>query len=84
MNDYMRGLLERTSISRVLPRDSPSFAGILRTAEVFLRIFLFPSSVPSVVDLQQKQPLGDVRQPIEGTQEEVPVPNKINSNPIVD
>mgnify|MGYP001598054262 FL=1 len=32
------------------------------------------------VERQQKHPIGEVRQPIEGTEEEVPVPRKRSSS----
>lgn len=47
---------------------------------MFLRMFLLPRIDPSSVDLQHRQPLGEVKQPMEGTQEEVPVPKRISSS----
>jgi hypothetical protein len=61
----------------VLP---PSLSGMRRTALVFLRTFLIDSASGERVERQQRQPVvGDVRQPTEGTADEVPVPRRISS-----
>lgn len=50
------------------------------TAEVFRLMFLRASGSFERVERQQWQPVGEVRQPIEGTADEVPVPRRSSSN----